>query len=184
MKKRNKNILLGMLTIILVWITIVEINNLLDGGLHDTRIGANNSNIFSNIFGTEVELDGSSIDLDPDLSPSYSQEFVWYAFLTPVIFPTVIIVALFVGTFAVLKRKNIPSRQYLVLILAGILLFFTLPNFVSSLAFIPYLISHPEQIRPYIFEQILFRMWWQIVILTIVGILLYRSSVIRNLIKK
>jgi hypothetical protein len=129
-------------------------------------------------------LGGGLIDLDPDLSHSYSQEFVWYAFLIPVIFPTIIIVTLFVGTFAILKRKNIPSRPYLVLILAGILLFFIIPNFVSSLEFIPYLMSHPEQIRPYIFEQILFRMWWQIVILTIVGILLYRSSVIRNLIKK
>ena len=35
MKKQNKLILLSMLAIILAWIAIVEINNLLDGGLHD-----------------------------------------------------------------------------------------------------------------------------------------------------
>ena len=124
---------------------------------------------------------------NPDLSPSYALDFAGgliYGTIMPLAGLFVGVSALFLTPYFILKRKNIPSRPYLALILAGILLFFTIPNFVSSLEFIPYLISHPEQIRPYIFEQVLFRMWWQIAILTIVGILLYRSSVIRNLIKK
>lgn len=77
MKKQNKLILFSMLAIILVWITIVEINNLLDGGLHDTSMGSDKSNIFSNIFGPEYEISGGSIDLDPNLSPSYALDFVF-----------------------------------------------------------------------------------------------------------
>ncbi|WP_148313053.1 hypothetical protein [Nitrosopumilus adriaticus] len=127
---------------------------------------------------------GGSVNLDSELAPSFSQDFVWYKFLIPLIIPIIIIFSLFIGTFFVLKLKKISSRPYLSLELAGLLLFFGIPNLVSSLGFLPILISQPEQIRPYIFEQIFVALWVPIVTLSVAGILLYRSSVLRKLIKK
>ena len=127
---------------------------------------------------------GGSVNLDPELTPSFSQDFVWYKFLTPLVIPITILSSLFIGTFVVLKLKKISSRPYLSLELAGLLLFFGVPNLVSSLGFLPILISQPEQIRPYIFEQIFVTLWVPTVALSIAGILLYRSSVIRMLIRK
>ena len=145
---------------------------------------SDNSDVFSNVIESEDDMGISSIDLDPELSPSYSQEFIQYTLPMPIIFPVIIIVTLFVGTFVVLKIKKTPSRPYLALVLTGLLLFFGIPNFVSSLEFMPYLISQPEQIRPYVFEQIFLAMWVPTIALSIAGILLYRSSVIRKMIKK
>lgn len=123
-------------------------------------------------------------DLDPELAPSFSQDFVWYKFLTPLAVPSIVITSLFVGTFAVLKFKKISSRPYLSLELAGLLLFFGVPNLVSSLGFLPVIILQPEQIRPYIFEQIFVALWVPAVTLSVAGILLYSSSVLRKLIGK
>ena len=127
---------------------------------------------------------GGAVRLDPDLAPSFSQDFVWYRFLIPLVVPIVVISSMFIGTFAVLKLKKVPSRPYFSLELAGLLLFFGIPNLVSSLGFLPIIISQPEQIRPYIFGQIFVALWVPVITLSIAGILLYRSSVIRMLIRK
>ena len=125
-----------------------------------------------------------SRNLYSELAPSFSQDFVWYKFLIPLIIPIIVISSLFVGTFIVLKLKKISSRPYLSLEFAGLLLFFGVPNLVSSLGFLPTIISQPEQIRPYVFEQIFVALWVPAVTLSIAGILLYRSSVLMKLIRK
>ena len=132
----------------------------------------------------ESDVGGGSVNLDPELAPSFSQGFVWYKFLIPLIAPSIVITSLFVGTFVILKLKKISSRPYLSLELAGLLLFFGIPNLVSSLGFLPILISQPEQIRPYIFEQIFVALWVPVVTLSVAGILLYRSSILRKLVRK
>ncbi|MGY5149673.1 MAG: hypothetical protein ACW9W3_06390 [Candidatus Nitrosopumilus sp. bin_68KS] len=127
---------------------------------------------------------GGVVDLDPNLAPSFSQDFIWYKFLTPLTLPILVISSLFIGTFAILKLKKISSKPYISLEFAGLLLFFGVSNLVSSLGFLPIIISQPEQIRSYIFEQIFVALWVPTVTLSIAGILLYRSSVIRMLIRK
>ena len=135
MKKQNKIILLSILAIILIWITIVEISNLLDGGLHDTSMRKNKSNIFSNIFGSEDEISEGPIDLDPNLSPSYALDFAfgWKSIFVFVPLMSGIITAVLLAIHFILKKKNIRSRPYITIIAAAIMLYFEIQT-LSTLA--------------------------------------------------
>lgn len=137
-------------------------------------------------LGDENFIGGGAIDMDPDLSPSYAYDFAYgYGSVIISLAPlTVGISALFLVPYFILKRKKIPSRPYLALILAGILLFFGIPSFVETLEVLSYYISQPEQINSRSFDQFMFAMTWSTVELSIAGILLFKSSVIRKLIKK
>ncbi len=84
MKKQNKIILIGIMMSIAVWITLVEIDNVLDGGLHDTSIRSdklvdpNNECWVENEFGDLVKCDftgkgSATIEFDNDfLQPSFT----------------------------------------------------------------------------------------------------------------
>jgi len=69
------------------------------------------------------------------------------------------------------------------LILVGLLLFFGIPYLEAPLKFIPYFINS-EEIRPTNFDQLIMYSLIPAVMLSLAGILLYRSTVIRKLIKR
>ncbi|MGY5149669.1 MAG: hypothetical protein ACW9W3_06370 [Candidatus Nitrosopumilus sp. bin_68KS] len=132
-------------------------------------------------------VEGGSLNLDSKLSPSYTVDYV-DGLISRTILP---VVGLFVGVMAsflvpyfILKRKNIPSRPYVVLILACVLLFFGIPNLVSSLEPFSMILSQPEYGIRWIFNFQFIPRLISISIVSVAGVLLYRSSVIRKLIKK
>jgi ammonia channel protein AmtB len=131
---------------------------------------------------------GGTVDLDPELSPTYALDFMgglFYHIVLPLTALSLGISALFLVPYFLLKRKNIPTKPYLSLILAGLLLYFEIPVFISSLqTFAMILSSQPEQIRTWVFNPQFIVLLIPIVALSIAGILLYRSSVLRKLIKK
>ena len=69
---------------------------------------------------------GGSVDLDSELSPTYALDFMgglFYHTILPLTALFLGISALFLVPYFILKRKNIPSKPYMSLILAGLLLF-------------------------------------------------------------
>ena len=133
-------------------------------------------------------IGGGSVDLDPELSPTYALDFMgglFYHTILPLTALSVGISALFLVPYFILKRKKIPSRPYLSLILAGLLLYFGMPYIISSLGPLAMIFSsQPEQIIRWIFDFRLIGLMIPIIMFSVAGILLYRSSVIRKLIKK
>lgn len=136
---------------------------------------------------THENMGGGAIDMNPDLSPSYHYSFAHgliYGTIIPLAFWFVGISAVFLIPNFILKRKNIPTRPYLVLSLAGILLFFGIPNSVESLRIFSMMLSQPEQILTWIVNPQFILSLIPIILSVIAGILLYRSSVIRKMFKK
>ena len=135
----------------------------------------------------KFNLGGGTRDLDPDLSPSFALDFAGglsYHILLPYLLLSGIILPSFLVPYFILKRKNIPSKPYLSLILAGLLLFFSIPNFISSLQSFAIILSQPEQIRTWVFDPQFIVLLIPIFVSIIAGFLLYRSSVIGKLIKR
>ena len=81
---------------------------------------------------------GGSINLDPDLSPSYAS-YEQQIFSNPnsvfVVVPIQlgIISLILVTTHLILKKKKIPSRPYIVVLAAAIMLFIGIPNFIQGI---------------------------------------------------
>ncbi len=96
----------------------------------------------------------------------------------------VAVLLLFPVLYFILKRKNIPRRPYFILALAGSLIFFGITNLVSflqTLTTTPPLIDYSQ---PRILVWLLLSLITSIVEFSIGGILLYKSLVIRKLLKK
>ncbi|AJM91730.1 ammonium transporter [Nitrosopumilus piranensis] len=131
---------------------------------------------------------GGTMDMDPDLAPSYALDFMgglFYHTILPLTALSVGISALFLVPYFILKRKKIPSRPYISLILAGLLLYFGMPYLISSLdPLVMIFLSQPEQIIRWVFDFRFIGLMIPIIIFSVAGILLYRSSVIRKLIRK
>ena len=78
---------------------------------------------------------GDAINLDPKLSPSYEQQ----VFSNPdsifvmVLIQLGIILLILVTAHLILKKKKIPSRPYVALIAAAIMLFIGIPNFIQGI---------------------------------------------------
>jgi hypothetical protein len=104
-----------------------------------------NSNIFSTIVESE-DIGGGSIDLDPDLSHSYAYDFVfsWNSIFMFVPMMLGIVGASLLIAHLILKRKKKPSRPYLILIIAGFLLYFGIPNAVQGLLLVFIIIFSPH----------------------------------------
>lgn len=143
--------------------------------------------LFGNWSQPQPEL-GGAIDLDPDLSPTYTYDFangLFYYTILPLMALFAVISALFLIPYFILKRKNIPSKPYLSLILAGLLLYFGTPYFISSLeVFTIIFSSQPEQIMRWVFNFKFIGSMIPIIVFSIAGILLYRSLILRKLIRK
>lgn len=130
---------------------------------------------------------GGAVNLNPELSPSYALDFMgasFYRVILPLAALFAGIAAVFLTPYFILKRKNTPSKPYLALILAGVLLFFGIPNLASSLESISVILSQPEQTMRWVFNFQFVPRLISISMVSVAGILLYRSSVIRKLIKK
>ncbi|WP_371503841.1 hypothetical protein [Nitrosopumilus adriaticus] len=131
---------------------------------------------------------GGSTNLDPELSPTYALDFMgglFYHTILPLTALSTVISALFLVPYFILKRKNIPSKPYLSLIVAGLLLYFGTPYLISSLeAFAMIFSSQPEQIIRWIVDIRFVLSLIPFIVLSIAGILLYRSSILRKLIRK
>lgn len=131
---------------------------------------------------------GGAVDMAPDLAPSYALDFALDAFYHTILPLTALsagVSALFLVPHFILKRKNIPSRPYLSLILAGLLLYFGMPHLISSLeSFAILFSSYPEQAIRWVFDFRFIGLMVPVIMFSIAGILLYRSSVIRKLIGK
>ena len=90
-----------------------------------------NSDIFSTVIKFEDISDGS-IDWDPDLSPSYAPNFVRSGFVL-VLIPLGIILPILIIPHLILKKKKIPSRPYVTLIAAAIMLYIGIPYFIQGI---------------------------------------------------
>ena len=96
----------------------------------------------------------------------------------------VAVLLLFPILYLILKRKNIPRRPYFILALAGSLVYFGIASLISFLQ--SWVTTSPviDHSQPYILDQLVISLMIPIVELSVGGILLCRSSVIRKLIKK
>ncbi len=132
-------------------------------------------------------IGGGTVNLNHELSPSYALDFMgasFYRVILPLAALFVGVAAAFLVPYFILKRKNTPSKPYMALILAGALLFFGIPNLASSLESISTILSQPEQAMRWIFNFQFVPRLISISIVSVAVILLYRSSVIRKLIKR
>lgn len=126
---------------------------------------------------------GDSIDLDPDLSPSYALDFSMVSFYY-MILPLTGIAILFLVPYFILKRKNIPSKSYMSLILSGLLLHYGITNLITTVPHLSLMLSLIEKGESFVFVALFQSFLIPIIVICISGILLYRSSIIRKLIKK
>ncbi len=96
----------------------------------------------------------------------------------------VAVLLLFPILYLILKRKNIPRRPYFILAIAGSLVYFGIASLISFLQ--SWITTSPviDHSQPYILDQLVISLIIPIVELSIGGILLCRSSIIRKLIKK
>ena len=96
----------------------------------------------------------------------------------------VAVLLLFPILYLILKRKNIPRRPYFILAIAGSLVYFGIASLISFLQ--SWVTPSPviDHSQPYILDQLVISLMIPIIELSIGGILLCRSSVIRKLIKR
>jgi len=124
------------------------------------------------------------IDMDPDLSPSYATEFVWYTFLIPVIPQILFFTIPYIPLWLIEKYKNIPSRSLQKLFLALTALYFGGTFSFILLLGVVNLISNPSG-NFGLFGSFMFTFGWiGIPVLALGIILLYKSPLIRKLLKK
>ena len=170
--KNNKPLIIGIITIVTSYAVLFLVIISVQPAFHS--------------WDTGYYIGGGSLDLDPDLSPSYAFDFIGGLFFTVFLIYmswSVGVLALFLVPHFILKRKNIPSRPYLALILAGLLIFFATPNFISSLHVFEMILSQPQQAATWLFNFKFILLLAPIFILVFAGFLLYNSSVVRKLIK-
>ncbi len=96
----------------------------------------------------------------------------------------VVVLLVFPVLYFILKRKNIPRRPYFILILAGSLSYFGITNLILFLQTFTILSPSIDYGQPYVLDRLILSLMVSLTELSIGGILLYRSSVIRKLIKK
>ncbi len=139
--------------------------------------------LFGNWSQPQPELGGGEIDANPDLSPSYALDFTGDLFYY-IILSLIGIATLFLVLYFILKRKNILSRSYMTLILSGVLLHFGTTSLIPFANNVPKLLYMLDNDQSFFIQLILPQFLTSIIALIIAGILLYRSSVIRKLIRK
>ena len=94
------------------------------------------------------------------------------------------LVIVFPVTYLIAKRKNIPSKPYLPLIISGMLLYYGTINLFVFNPRLPDFLYSDQDIKLELIGHLVFSFWIPIINYIIAGILLYRSSVIRKLIRK
>ena len=137
-----------------------------------------NSDIFSVIV-ESGDIGGGSIDLDSELSPTFSRDWTFKSnsilFVGPLMALAVSIILII--PYLVLKKKNIPPRRYMLVIAASILIFFSIGplTHIGSLVTIDYNNTEESQIT---IIGTLISMSWGIAPL-IIGIILLKKAKLR-----
>lgn len=126
----------------------------------------------------------TALNLDSDLSPSYAVDFALGTVFLPILGICGLITALFLVPYFILKRKNIPSRPYMALILSGLLVHYGITTLIPSVPQLSLLLSLIEKGESFMIESLFISFLIPLIVLGIAGILLYRSSVIRKLLKR
>ena len=85
-----------------------------------------------------VYIGGGSLDLDPDLSPSFTRDFAGPLLAFNSIFVAGpiflgIVSLIFIVSNIILKIKKIPPRKYMLIITAGVLVFLGTPSTLSGI---------------------------------------------------
>jgi len=94
------------------------------------------------------------------------------------------LVIVFPVTYLIAKRRNIPSKPYLPLIISGMLLYYGTINLFVFNPRLPDFLYPDQDIKLELIGHLVFSFWIPIINYIITGILLYRSSIIRKLIKR
>ncbi len=132
------------------------------------------------------DLGGGSIDLDPDLSPSYVNDFVfsWKSIFVFVPLVSGIIATTLLSIHFILKKKNIRSRPYITIISAAIMLYFG----TQTLSMLGTIVMFLQQESPWHYlDQIVALLAYPIIGFSLTGLgifFLYKSQLIRSLIRK
>jgi len=143
----------------------------------------------SDIFSSTVEseyMGGGSINLDPDLSPSYSLDFAfgWKSIFVFVPLVSGIIVTILLSIHLILKKKKIRSRPYITIISAAIMLYFG----IQTLSMLGTMVMFLQQESTWHYlDQIVSLLSYPIIGFSLVGlgmIFLYKSQLVRRLIRK
>ena len=169
-------------------ISFFPINKIILFSLIAVIIPAAMSNTFAqtmpedNMENSDILAGPGYVNLQNDVSHSGIGEM--YSPFLPLAGFFITISALFLTPYFILKRKNIPSRPYLAIILSGVLLFIGIPYLISMLEVFVTVLSRPEEATTEIFVMLFVTILIPAVSLTIAGFLLYRSSIIRTLIKR
>jgi len=131
-------------------------------------------------------VEGDIVNLDVKLSHLYTEDYInrWiFQIILPFVGLFTGIAATFLVTYFILKRKNIPTRPYMAVILAGVLLFFSIPNLVSSMDSFLVFLSDPEENKSWLFNHHFIPRLFSISMMSVAAVLLYKSSIIRKLLK-
>lgn len=144
---------------------------------------AYSSDTFSNVVESK-DMGGGSIDLDPDLSPSYALDFVfgWKSIFVFVPLVSGIIATILLSIHFILKKKNIRSRPYITIISAAIMLYFG----IQTLSMLGTIVMFLQQESPWHYlDQILTLLSYPIIGFSLIGlgiVFLHKSQLVRRLI--
>lgn len=155
--------------------------------VEDAVYAEHKSNVGSARIINESEyIDGDSIDSNPDLSPSYTRDFVfgWKSIFVFVPLISGIIITILLSIHFILKKKHIRSRPYITIISAVIMLYFGIKILSMSGTIVMFL----QQESPWHYlDQIVTLLAYPIIGVSLTGlgiIFLYKSQLVRNLIRK
>ena len=135
--------------------------------------------------GEWIDVDRGKIEVNSESSSSFSGfekqifENSNSNFIAGSILFTVILLLL-LGSHLILKRIRIPSQPYLLLIIAGILLFFGLPNLVASGLSLSVNLLFQTNLETSILVGLLISFGFALVLVVIAGIILVKSKLIKQ----
>lgn len=135
------------------------------------------------LFSSNDYIGGDAIDMDPDLSPSYAIDFVWYTFLIPVIPQILFFTIPYIPLWLIEKYKKIPARSLQKLFLAATAIYFGGTFSILLLTGVITLIFNPGS-NFGSFGSFMFTFGLiGIPVLALGIVLLYKSPLIRRLLK-
>ena len=148
-------------------------------------------NIFKSAFaqsdsnGEWINTDRDTIEINSELTSNFSsfEQQIFddsNSFFVAGFILLVVIFLLLLGSHLILKRKKISSRPYLLLIIAGILLFFGLPNLIASVLSLSVNLLFQTNLDNSILVGLLISSGFSFTLVTIAGIILVKSNLIRQ----
>ena len=151
----------------------------------------NSCNIFEYAFAQSnsndewIISDGNKIEINSKPSSTFSsfeQQFFDDSnsnFVAGLVLLTAIF-SFLLGSHLILKRRRVSSRPYLLLIIAGILLFFGLPNLVASVLSLSVNLLFQTNLEASILVGLIVSSGFALMLVVIAGIILIKSKLIRQ----